>query len=358
MRRFSMMLCALLVPAALTLGACNGDDDGDGNGDDGDQDVGVTDVDEMDVDQEPDADEQPDADEAPDADDEPDVDEGDVEGDAMADGGDGDPCADEGICEVSGSLQFHPVSQELDSEATLGGARLFLSSAGAAIAGNPNPMENEAGDPVEETWATEATEMMVEWGFDTVDVSSIATGIVSIVEDSGDLSEQKFVTTATGLAGEKPTEPLTDAGAHVLTVEAEGQLANLVADASEGDDIQEPGDLAAEGFILLQFLDSEGDPVAGVTATDGGHDVGSEPDDTGDRIEEAYYPNADYSSATRGPFATTSETGVAILPGADTLSEFGGVDVEAETNFELVQARSLQGVAFIGFRTPVSDDGG
>jgi hypothetical protein len=343
-----MVLCAILVPAALTLGAC-GEDDEEDNGGDGAADAGdvVEDIEQMDTEMDT---------EAPDA--RPDIAlEEDVEM-ADADAGQPDPCADNEICNFSGSLQVHPVTAALDSEATLGGASVSLVSASTAIGGTPEVLQTDAGDPATQTYATSSTETMASWSFDAVDVGSVALGTVALARDSEEVEESTFLPTATGLTAGKPTEDVTEAAAFVLTQSTEGELANLIAEASDGDDIQGPGDLQSEGFILLQFVDSAGEPVSGVTVTRDGHSTGNEgSNEPGDRVEEAYYPNADYSSASQGPFATTSEAGIAVLPGA-TVADYGGVQVESETQYNLEQAGSTGGFGFVGVRTPVTMNAG
>lgn len=352
MRRFTMLLCVILVPATLTLGACGGDDDEDDGGGNGAADAGDV-VEQTDT-------EAPDT-EAPDAE-QPDVAQdvapvGDVET-ADVDAGEPDPCADNELCDFSGNLQIHPVTAELDSEATLGGASLSIVSASTAIGGSPEVLQTEAGEPATETYPTSSTETVASWSFDRVDVGDIAIGTVALARDSEEVEEPTFVPTATGLTAGKPSEDVSGASSFVLTQSTEGDLANLIADASDGDDIQGPGDLQAEGFILLQFVDSAGEPVSGVTVTRDGHATGDESaNESADRVQEAYYPNADYSSASQGPFATTSEAGIAILPGA-TVAEYGGVQVETDTEYNLEQAGSTSGFGFVGVRRPLTMNAG
>jgi hypothetical protein len=352
MRRFTILLCAVLVPATLTLGACDGDDEEEGDGD-GTADVGDV-VEQLDT-------AAPDV-EGPDA--RPDIAQGDDVGGADAEASDAsdtsepDPCADNERCDFSGNLQLHPVTAQLDSEATVGGASVSIVSASTAIGGSPEVLQTEASGAATETYPTSSTETMASWSFDGVGVGDVAVGTVALARDSEEVAEPTFLPTATGLTAGKPTEDVTEAASFVLTQSTEGDLANLIAEASDGDDIQGPGDLAAQGFILLQFVDTAGEPVAGVTVTRDGHATGDQgANESGDRLAEAYYPNADYTSASQGPFATTSETGVAILPGA-TVAEYGGVQVETDTQYNLERAGSTGGFGFVGVRTPVTMSAG
>jgi len=348
MKKWMNVCLMLLVSASLTLAACgNGEDDGEDTGtqDTATQDTGTGDIAE-DTGQ-------------------PDTTEGDTTGqDTTADAGDardtagcaeGEEPADEDLFAFSGSLQFHALTRALDQDATLADAEYSIAAALTLIGGGePTLLKDDECQEVFASWGSEFTEMTADWSFNAVDISDLTPGMGAAVGLAGHLSEQPddptFLRTVTGLAAMPIEEDVADSEAFLITMETEAALVDLMAD--ESDDISEPGDLASEGFVVLQFLDADGNPVSGVTVTTGGHNPGDDCSaDSGDRFDDVYYPNADYTAIDPGPCATTSETGIAIMPGV-SLNGFTGVHVEDGTEFTSQQAASTANTAFVGFRTP------
>lgn len=336
MKKWTIACLMLLVSATLGLSACgDGEDDEDAG-----QDTSVT----------------------QDAGDVAEDTGGDTAADTTADGGgmddrclSGEEPAEEDLRAFSGNLRFHPMTQALDEDATLAGAELALVAASGAVSGGelPAPLLDGQGEPVVESWGEDFMEATAEWSFEAVDVSSIALAIVSMV---GHVCEQpddpKFLNTSTGIASAPVEGDVSEAPLFAITMDTEAALVDLMAPKS--DDISEAGDLADMGFVVLQFVDAEGNPVSGATVTKGSHDTGGDncSENSGDRVANAFYPTSDWSEVNQGPCATTSDNGVAILPGVG-LANYTGVQVENGTQFVSRQAAgNVSGVAFVGVRAP------
>ena len=372
MKKLMTLMLTLLVPVSLTLGACNDDDD---NGEDAGQDTSVTDA--GDTTEEDTTDEDTTGEDTTEAD----TTEEDTSGDdtmaqdtggddttggdtTMADGGDGGGCgpgetpSEEDLKEYSGTVQMHTLTQQFDEEATLADAELTIIAASNAIGGGtPAPVQDGDCQPAVTSWGSDFMETMADWSFPEIDTSQFTLGAVSLVGHiTEEPSDPKFLNTATGIASAPFDSDVTGSQVYAITMDAEGGLAEIIA--PESDDISGPGDLASGGFIVMQFIDGDGNPAAGVAATEGGTSPGSDEcsSDSGDRVENAYYPSSDWSSVEKGPCATTSDTGIAILPAAGFSMKYAGVHVDSETAYGSGPAAgNISGVAFIGFRNPVSN---
>ncbi|MFB6371556.1 MAG: hypothetical protein ABEN55_00235 [Bradymonadaceae bacterium] len=264
----------------------------------------------------------------------------------------GEEPAEEDLKAFSGSLEFHPVTKALDQDATLANAELSLAPALSVIGGQPQFLQDANCQSVMASWGSDFMEAMADWSIEAADVSGVMIAVVSMVGHLGEQPDDpKFLNTATGVAANPIDSDVSEATVYALTMETEAALVEAMA--SKSDNISSPGDLASQGFVLLQFLDADGNPMPNVVVTVDGYNLGAGDcsSDPGDRFANAYYPSSDFSSVSVGPCATTSDNGIAILPGA-RLKTFTGVNVETSTEFNKQQAASTANRAFVGFRQP------
>jgi len=285
MNRLVATICAVLVPVTLAIGGC-GDDGNGGSGGSGDS-------------------------------------------GRPADAGGGE--VDRPVT-VSGPVEIHPVTAELDSDATLENAQVSMFTAVSILGPNPSPLEFDTGDgrgPAVQTFTT--TDSMASYEFEDLETGPIESGLVAVVDDAAEGGDT-FVRTGTAIRDAEDFEGDVDSEDVPLAAYAVSQstLDTLVEIAGATTE-----EWLSEGLMIGRFVDTEGNPVADVRiGTASGQNFAGP-------LDDAVYPNSDFTEVTTGDGGgATSENGVFVVPNQD-LDIFGGT--RTSTGEDSLDTQSQQG---------------
>lgn len=321
MRKLTVLFLTLLVPAALTVGGCDGGDNGGNNGNGGKEDTGggMADTTVEDT-----GGSGMDTTAAADTSGGEDTSGGDTSGGGMdtseEDAGDM-MCMYSQSVDVSGEVQLHPLTTESDMSETVNGLNLSLISAASAIGGSPSVLKK--ADCNEASVDFTAMDTKASYSFKGVNVSNVITGLVALVDDASSAGSDDFVPTATGLADDF-SSPVSGIPAFALSKAAEGAIAQAAGMSA--------GDLTNQGFILGMAIDASQNPVSGLQVAVKGD---------GSPISKAIYPNKDLS----GTGSATSDNGIFIVPQAG-LKEYVLIDSMGTEVSGGQQGASAAGLAF------------
>jgi len=288
MKRLFVTFCAVLLPLTLTLGACGDDDNGNGNDDGNGNDTGMADT------------------------------------SVPEDTGSSDvaECEQDRPVTVSGSVEVHPVTAEIDSGVTLENTKVTLFPAGSLLSPAPTPLEF-AGDsgcePAMQMFT--ATESSASYSFADLGTSPITLGLATTVDDSEE-GDDTFVRTATAVASAGSFQGVEefdiDSPSFVVSQTTIEDLASAAGASKE--------EWLSNGIMFGRFVDADGNPRADIQV--GRVDSG----EIAETLDSAVYPSSDFSDATTGAEGgATSEAGLFIVPNR-SLTPFGGTMTSSDAS--------------------------
>lgn len=216
-------------------------------------------------------------------------------------------CASGTTMDLAGTITLHEATRTFDSNATLGGASVWLLGAATMRSGSTDrtrALTMRSCDSATRDYPSASTATTANWSFADVGVDGLSEGIAAVTDDAPGQSGT-FITTATAVASPPLGGSVSSARAVTLTERTEQRLSFLAASDPDSGINGSAGDLVRAGFVLLRFTDPNGDGVSGVTVTRGGSPV-----------DGAIYPNDGFNNATDGTDASTASHGVAFVPKA------------------------------------------